>query len=65
MLFEDVLCQLHDMLQPANEGAYTLADIKRMRPTSTLLFNTMFNLHKFLQFENRCARPAARVSCML
>ena len=24
VLFEDVLCQLHDMLAPAVEGAYTL-----------------------------------------
>lgn len=53
MLFEDVLCQLHDMLQPSKEGAYTLADLRRMRPQSPLLFNTLFNLHKFLAFENR------------
>ncbi len=53
VLFEDVLCQLHDMLQPAAEGAYTIADLKRVRPNSGLLFNTLFNLHKFLAFENR------------
>lgn len=53
VLFEDVLCQLHDMLQPAKEGAYTLADLKRTKPQSGLLFNTLFNLHKFLAFENR------------
>eukprot|EP00878_Enallax_costatus_P010472 GHUV01010934.1.p1 GENE.GHUV01010934.1~~GHUV01010934.1.p1 ORF type:complete len:441 (+),score=166.87 GHUV01010934.1:1036-2358(+) len=53
VLFEDVLCQLHDMLQPAHEGCYTLADIKRTRPQSSLLFNTMFNLHKFMAYENR------------
>jgi serine/threonine-protein phosphatase 2A regulatory subunit B'' len=53
VLFEDVLCQLHDMLQPGAEGAYTLADVKRARPQSALLFNTLFNLHKFLAFENR------------
>lgn len=53
VLFEDVLCQLHDMLQPGSEGAYTLADAKRARPQSALLFNTLFNLHKFLAFENR------------
>ncbi|KAI8474731.1 MAG: hypothetical protein J3K34DRAFT_366052 [Monoraphidium minutum] len=53
VLFEDVLCQLHDMLQPGAEGAYTLADVRRARPQSALLFNTLFNLHKFLAFENR------------
>lgn len=54
MLFEDVLCQLHDMLQPAREGCYTLADVRRTRPQSSLLFNTLFNLHKFMAYENRC-----------
>lgn len=53
VLFEDVLCQLHDMLQPSEEGSYTLVDLRRVRPQSGLLFNTLFNLHKFLAFENR------------
>lgn len=53
VLFEDVLCQLHDMLQPEREGCYTLSDVRRTRPQSSLLFNTMFNLHKFMAFENR------------
>ncbi|KAF8065627.1 B''ALPHA [Scenedesmus sp. PABB004] len=53
VLFEDVLCQLHDMLQPEREGCYTLADVRRTRPASSLLFNTMFNLHKFMAYENR------------
>lgn len=39
--------------QPQREGCYTLADVKRTRPQSSLLFNTMFNLHKFMAFENR------------
>jgi hypothetical protein len=39
--------------QPAKEGCYTLADLKRIKPQSGLLFNTLFNLHKFLAFENR------------
>ena len=30
-----------------------LADLKRIKPQSGLLFNTLFNLHKFLAFENR------------
>lgn len=53
VLFEDLLCQLHDMLAPAKEGIYTLRDFKRMRPQSGLLFNALFNLHKFVLFENR------------
>jgi serine/threonine-protein phosphatase 2A regulatory subunit B'' len=53
VLLADVLCQLHDMLQPRAPGAYSLADLKRTRPQSALLFNALFNLHKFLSFENR------------
>jgi hypothetical protein len=41
------------VLQPEREGCYTLADVRRTRPQSSLLFNTMFNLHKFMAFENR------------
>lgn len=49
-----VCCQfLFVLLQPEREGCYTLADVKRTRPQSSLLFNTMFNLHKFMAFENR------------
>lgn len=39
--------------QPEREGCYTVADVRRTRPQSSLLFNTMFNLHKFMAFENR------------
>uniref|UniRef100_A0A7S0S199 EF-hand domain-containing protein n=1 Tax=Chlamydomonas leiostraca TaxID=1034604 RepID=A0A7S0S199_9CHLO len=53
VLFPDVVCQLHDMLQPAQEGEYTLRDLKRTKPQSALLFNALFNLHKFLSYENR------------
>lgn len=51
--FEDVACQLHDMLAPQEEGKYTLRDLKRVRPLSGLLFSILCNLHKFLAFENR------------
>ncbi|KAG1668806.1 hypothetical protein FOA52_004900 [Chlamydomonas sp. UWO 241] len=53
VLFEDLVCQLHDMVQPSQEGAYTLRDFKRMSSTAGALFNALFNLHKFLAFENR------------
>lgn len=38
-------------------------DLKRRKPQSGTLFNAMFNLHKFLNFENRdpfAARTEAR-----
>ncbi|KAG1668892.1 hypothetical protein FOA52_016061 [Chlamydomonas sp. UWO 241] len=51
--FEDVVCQLHDMLEPEKEGAYTLRDLRRARPQCSELFNALFNLHKFMSWENR------------
>ncbi|PNW81795.1 hypothetical protein CHLRE_06g260600v5 [Chlamydomonas reinhardtii] len=51
--FEDLLCQLHDMLSPAKEGAFTLRDLKRTKPQSGLFFSSLFSLHKFVGFENR------------
>ncbi|KXZ52166.1 hypothetical protein GPECTOR_10g795 [Gonium pectorale] len=51
--FEDLLCQLHDMLSPAKEGAFTLRDLKRTKPHSGLFFSALFSLHKFVSFENR------------
>ena len=53
VLFEDVLCQMHDMIQPEKEGIFTLADFKRTKPLSGTLFNILFNLNKFVAFETR------------
>lgn len=49
--FEDLLCQLHDMIQPEHEGFFTLRDLKRRRELSGNLFNVLFNLTKFVAFE--------------
>ena len=53
VLFEDVLCQMHDMIQPAQEGFFTLQDLKRAKSLSGTLFNILFNLNKFVAFETR------------
>ena len=53
VLFEDILCQMHDMIQPKKEGVFTLADLKRTKPLSGTLFNILFNLNKFVAFETR------------
>ena len=53
VLFEDVLCQMHDMLAPAREGVFTLRDLKRHRSLAGTLFNILFNLNKFIAFETR------------
>ncbi|KAK2080070.1 hypothetical protein QBZ16_002466 [Prototheca wickerhamii] len=51
--FSDVMGQLHDMLNPENPSFYTLQDLKRNRLISGTLFNVLFNLNKFVQFETR------------
>ena len=53
VLFEDVLCQMHDMLLPAKEGIFTLRDLKRNKGLAGTLFNILFNLNKFVAFETR------------
>ena len=53
VLFEDVLCQMHDMIQPRSEGCFALRDLKRNRNLAGTLFNILFNLNKFLAFETR------------
>ena len=53
VVFGDILCQLHDMLQPACEGVFTLRDLRRRRTLSATLFNILFNLNKFIAFETR------------
>ena len=53
--FEDVLCQLIDMIDPVDDQAITLSDL--LRPTkiqsSAILFDVLFNIQKFLAFETR------------
>jgi serine/threonine-protein phosphatase 2A regulatory subunit B'' len=53
--FEDVLCQMLDMVSPQNTSRITLADLVRpdKRMISGVLFDVLFNLHKFLRFESR------------
>ena len=53
VLFEDVLCQMHDMVQPAQEGVFMLQDLKRQKTLAGILFNILFNLNKFIAFETR------------
>ena len=52
MLFEDILCQMTDMLTPEKEGRITLRDLKRCKLAGNF-FNVLFNLNKFIAFETR------------
>lgn len=53
--FEDIYCQLIDMTKPKNDAAIGLSDFrkKEVRPLVPLFFNTLFNLNKFIAWEQR------------
>ncbi|CAH8390420.1 unnamed protein product [Eruca vesicaria subsp. sativa] len=52
VLFEDVLCQIIDMIGPENESYITLRDMKSSK-LSGEVFNMLFNLNKFMAFETQ------------
>ncbi|PKU73946.1 serine/threonine protein phosphatase 2A regulatory subunit B''beta isoform X1 [Dendrobium catenatum] len=52
VLFEDILCQIVDMVAPENETHFTLSDIKACKLSGNV-FNILFNLNKFMAFEAR------------
>lgn len=53
--FEDILCQMSDLLHPEKEGEFYYKDF--IRPdkirVSGVFFNVLFNLSKFIEFEQR------------
>ncbi|RLN74573.1 hypothetical protein BBJ28_00015171 [Nothophytophthora sp. Chile5] len=53
--FEDILCQMSDLLHPAKEGEFYHKDFTRPDKirVSGVLFNVLFNLSKFIEFEQR------------
>ncbi|XP_018415712.1 PREDICTED: serine/threonine-protein phosphatase 2A regulatory subunit B'' subunit alpha isoform X2 [Nanorana parkeri] len=50
--FQDLLCQLLDLVKPEEEGRITLKDLKRCR-MAHIFFDTCFNLEKYLDHEQR------------
>ncbi|OAY44310.1 probable serine/threonine protein phosphatase 2A regulatory subunit B''gamma isoform X1 [Manihot esculenta] len=52
VLFEDILCQIIDMIGPENESYITLSDLKGCKLSGSV-FNILFNLNKFMAFETR------------
>ncbi|CAH9097403.1 unnamed protein product [Cuscuta europaea] len=52
VLFEDILCQIIDMIHPQNESCITLHDLKGSKLSGSV-FNILFNLNKFMAFETR------------
>ncbi|XP_076955327.1 serine/threonine protein phosphatase 2A regulatory subunit B''beta-like [Bidens hawaiensis] len=52
VLFEDILCQIVDMVKPQDEEYFTLQDLKGSKLSGSC-FNILFNLNKFMAFESR------------
>ncbi|GAQ79247.1 protein phosphatase 2 formerly 2A regulatory subunit B' [Klebsormidium nitens] len=52
VLFEDIVCQMADMINPEVEGVLTLRDLKHCKLSGNF-FNILFNLNKFVAFETR------------
>ncbi|CAN6462096.1 unnamed protein product [Victoria cruziana] len=52
VLFEDILCQMVDMINPEIESYFTLKDLKGCKLSGNV-FNILFNLNKFMAFETR------------
>ncbi|XP_030837846.1 serine/threonine-protein phosphatase 2A regulatory subunit B'' subunit beta [Strongylocentrotus purpuratus] len=50
--FEDCLCQLLDLVKPKNPDYITLHDLKNCK-LAYIFFDTLFNLEKFLEHEQR------------
>lgn len=52
VLFEDIVCQMSDMIRPKKDGQLTLRDLKNCKLSGNF-FNILFNLNKFVAFETR------------
>ncbi|KAK9083295.1 hypothetical protein Scep_029766 [Stephania cephalantha] len=52
VLYEDILCQMVDMIGPEKENYLTLRDFKNCKLSGNV-FNILFNLNKFMAFETR------------
>ncbi|XP_026484791.1 uncharacterized protein LOC113392520 isoform X1 [Vanessa tameamea] len=50
--FNDCLCQMLDMVHPAEDGKITLTDLKKCKLTP-IFYDTFFNLEKYLDHEQR------------
>ena len=52
VLFEDILCQMMDMLKPEVDARVTLNDLRSSKMSGNF-FNVLFNMNKFIAFETR------------
>lgn len=50
--FEDVMCQMNDLINPVVEGQFRLTDFKKNRKFANLFFSIFSSLNKLLAFEH-------------
>lgn len=48
VVFEDVMCQMTDMLKPDKEMIFSIADFRKNIELSSAFFNSLVNLNKFV-----------------
>ncbi|GAV05938.1 hypothetical protein RvY_15989 [Ramazzottius varieornatus] len=58
--FQDIACQMLDMVHPKHKDRILLTDLKRCRMTP-LFFDTFFNIEKYLLHEHRDPFASAKV----
>jgi len=51
--FDDILCQMSDMINPEVTAQFRLRDFKRNRKNSGVFFSVLLSLNKYLAYENR------------
>mmetsp|Transcript_6969 Transcript_6969/g.6148 ORF Transcript_6969/g.6148 Transcript_6969/m.6148 type:complete len:136 (-) Transcript_6969:41-448(-) len=53
ILFNDLLCQMNDMICPVNEANFTFAELWARKNNVGIFFNCLCNLNKFISYETR------------
>ena len=51
--FENLLCQMLDLIHPLDSNFVTLVDLKRKIELVHIFFDTFFDLEKYLDHENK------------
>lgn len=53
IVFEDIMCQMSDMIKPKKSMIFTRADFRKGKDLASVFFNSLVNLNKFIAFEQR------------
>jgi len=53
IVFEDILCQLSDIFKPQHDMNWTIYDFIKNKELSNYFYNSLLNLNKFINIEQR------------